>query len=92
MKPSRPIRPVTQVLFNAMVLDLWPDSSAAIVDFGLDSQAHYEALHGPIRAGEITVEQLDEALGNGPRLTSLVRESQANPHKTIVFRCAGDNM
>jgi hypothetical protein len=89
---SRPVRPVTRTLFNAIVLDTWPDSSAAIVDFGLDSQRHYEALHGPIRAGEITIEQLDGALGSGPKLTELVRQARSNPHKWIVFQCAGDRL
>ena len=86
------VRPVTQVLFDAMLFDIWPDSSAAIVDFGLDSQEHYEALHGPIRAGEVSIEQLDDALGSGPKLTSLVRASSSNPHRDIVFRCAADGL
>lgn len=48
------VRPVTRTLFEALILDSWPESSAAIVDFGLDTQAHYEALHGPVRTAEIT--------------------------------------
>jgi len=84
------IRPVTARLFEAMLLDIWPDSAAAIVDFGLDSQAHYEALHSAIRAGEISAVQLDAALGNGAKLTALVRSSPSNPHKDIEFHCAGD--
>ena len=90
LMPKRPIRPVTKLLFEAMTLDIWPNSSAAIVDFGLESQSHYEALHAPIRAGQITLEQLDAALGSGSKLTALVRSTPANTHKEIVFRCLED--
>ena len=78
------VRPVTQNLVESIMLDMWP-RAAAICDFGLDSQEHYEALHGPIRAGEVTPEQLDEALGNGKKLTKLARSLPSNPHKDIVF-------
>ena len=84
------VRPVTKLVFEAMLLDVWPDSSAAIVDFGLESQRHYEALHGPIRSGQITLEQLDAALGSGSKLTALARTSDANPHKDIAFHCLND--
>lgn len=84
------IRPLTHTLFEAIALDMWPDSPAAIADFGLETEAHYEALYHPIRAGEITLEALDAALGNGPKLTALVRSAPSNPHKSIVFRTPYD--
>jgi hypothetical protein len=87
---KRAIRSVTKTLVEAFALDVWPDSPAVIVDFGIDSQSHYEALHGPVRAGEISADELDAALGNGVKLTALVRAAPSNPHKNIIFKCGGD--
>jgi len=78
------VRPTTQTLIDSINLDMWP-RTAAIVDFGLDTQQHYEALYYPIRRNEISPEQLDAALGNGEALTELVRNAPSNPHKDIVF-------
>ena len=83
------IRPVTQALFNAVMFDIRPRASA-IVDFGIDTQEHYEALHAGVRAGEVTIDQLDAALGSGPKLTALVRSAPSNPHPDIVFRTSYD--
>jgi len=85
------VRPVTQDLFSSLMLDEWP-RMAARVDFGLDTQEHYEALYYPVRAGEITVDQLEAALGSGPQLTALARAARSNPHREIVFRTAWDNL
>lgn len=62
----------TNTLVQSIVLDLWPNSTATIVDFGITSQEIYEAYHKKIRSGEVTAEQLDAALGNGPELASLI--------------------
>lgn len=62
----------TNTLVTAICLDVWPNSTATIVDFGITSQAIYEAYHKKIRSGEVTPEQLDAALGNGPELTKLM--------------------
>lgn len=80
------IRPLTQRLYEAIMLDTWPDGASVIVDFGLESQEHYEALYYPVRAGEVTQDDLDRALGSGPKLTALARSASSNPHKEIVFR------
>lgn len=85
------IRPLTQQLYDSIMLDTWP-GFAACVDFGIDVQNKYEALYYPIRAGEITIEQLEEALGNGPKLTELVNSAHSNPHKGIVFVTAYDGL
>jgi hypothetical protein len=77
-------------LFEAVMLDLWPDGPATITDFGLVDQAHYEALHGPIRAGEITREKLAAVSCNGPAITELVNKCRSNRHKGIVFRTIYD--
>jgi len=85
------IRPLTKNLIEEIMMDLMPSSNAAVCDFGIKSQKHYEALHGPIRAGEITPEQLDAALGDGPALTNLVQGCESNRHKDIVFVTPYDN-
>jgi hypothetical protein len=86
-----PIRYATRNLVEAMMLDVWPRHTA-IVDFGIDSERHYEALQFPIRNGELTVEVLDAALGFGQRLTELVRAAPSNPHKDIEFRTSWDEL
>lgn len=83
------VRPLTQHLVDSLFFDMWP-RPAAIVDFGLDTQAHYEALHRTVRKGEITAEQLDTALGDGEKLTELVNNAPSNPYKGIVFRTSYD--
>jgi hypothetical protein len=83
------VRPVTKNLVEAIMLDVWP-RTAAVIDFGLDSRRHYEALYYPVREGEITPRQLDVALGKGPELTQLVRAAPSNPHKDIEFVTSWD--
>src|SRR5262249_962587 len=41
-----PLRDTTRNLIKAVVLDVWP-SAAAIVDFGINTQKHLEALYYP---------------------------------------------
>jgi hypothetical protein len=83
------VRPVTRNLIESVMLDAWP-RDAAIVDFGLDSQKHYEALYYPIRELEIMPAALDEALGHGGKLTELVREARSNPHRDVGFSTSWD--
>ncbi|HEX4132893.1 MAG TPA: hypothetical protein VHZ24_22865 [Pirellulales bacterium] len=73
----------------SILIDSWPNH-AAVVDFGIDSQKHYEALYYPIREGEIAPNVLDAVLGDGPKLTALVRESVSNPHKDVSFHTSWD--
>ena len=82
-------RPTTRHLVSSILLDAWPNH-AAVVDFGIDSQKHYEALYFAIREGEITPETLDAALGDGPKLTALTREAASNPHKDVEFHTSWD--
>ncbi len=83
------IRDTTRDLIVSIWLDAWP-RAGAIVDFGLDSQEHYEALYYGVREGEITPEALDAALGNGSMLTALARSSPSNPHRDIAFSTSWD--
>lgn len=85
------VRDTTRNLIDAVLMDAWP-RNAAIIDFGLDSQKHYEALYYPIRAGEIMPKELDAALGRGTRLTALALAAPSNPHKDVEFYTSWDAM
>jgi hypothetical protein len=58
---------------------------AAKVDFGIESEKHFEALSHSVLNGKITPEMLDASLGNGAALTHLVKNDRTNPHRGIVF-------
>src|SRR5438309_2236371 len=47
------VRPLTEQLINAVLLDAWP-GNAAIIDFGIDSTEHLGALQFAIKFGEVT--------------------------------------
>ena len=83
------VRPITRHLITSVLMDQWP-SIPAVVDFGIDSQQHYEALYFPIRNREISPKQLDDALGNGEQIAALVRAAPSNPHKDIEFQTSWD--
>lgn len=85
------VRPVTRSLIQAIALDV-PPTPAAANDFGIASQEHYEALYYPLRNDEITFRQLDDAYGNGPKLTELVSAAPSNPHRAIVFETPWDHI
>ncbi len=88
---SPAVHDTTRNLVESIMLDMWP-RRGAIVDFGLKSQEHYEALYYPIREGEITPEQLDAALGKGDALTALARSARSNPHGEVTFRTDWDEL
>lgn len=83
------VRPTTRNLVTSILMDAWPNH-AAIVDFGIDSQKHYEALYYPIREAEIMPKELDAALGHGEKLTAMIREAASNPHKDVQFHTSWD--
>ncbi|HWB08662.1 MAG TPA: hypothetical protein VG826_05540 [Pirellulales bacterium] len=85
------VRPVTRDLIESVILDKWPNH-AAVVDFGIDSQTHYEALYYAIREGEIWPLELDRALGHGEKLTRLLRAAPSNPHADDEFHTSWDVM
>ena len=85
------VRPLTKHLYDSLVAGIWPEGPAAVTDFGIDSQEHYEALCIPVRRGEISADDLDKALGSGPLLTQLTRQAPSNPHKSITFRTPYDD-
>ena len=65
-------------LVKAMTLDIWPRVSA-IVDFGIDSQGHYEAFHRAVREAGVTADELHAVVGNGPKITALLNARGCNP-------------
>ena len=75
------MRPVSERLFTALMLDL-PLSPAAICDFGIVSPAHHSALQRAVRSG-VTLQDLDAAFGDGQSLTNLVRGHVPGP--AVVF-------
>jgi hypothetical protein len=78
-------------LVQAVLMDAWP-STPACVDYGLATQAHYEALYYPIRRDEVTAEQLHTAcLQGSDALTTLARSLPSNPHKTLAFTSPYDD-
>ena len=78
------VRPATRNLIDNVFQDALP-SAAAIVDFGIDGQKHYEALYYAIREGQIMPQALDAALGHGATLTAMTRGAASNPHKDVEF-------
>ena len=83
------VRPTTRDLVTSILMDSWP-GHAAIVDFGIDSDKHFEALYFPIREAEILPKALDAALGHGEKLTALTRQAASNPHKDVHFHTSWD--
>jgi hypothetical protein len=78
------VRESTRHLLEAIYLGTKP-RDAAVVDFGIDSAQHLFALAVPVLNGDITPQQLDQALGNGPMLTRLAREAPSSVNNKITF-------
>ena len=70
-------------------MDKWP-RAAGVVDFGLDSTEHFGALQHAIKHDKITIEILDDAFGDGKKLTNLIKND--NPYYGVVFKAAYDDM
>lgn len=90
---SQALKPVTEALVDAIVLDLWP-GGAVIVDFGLVSTRHYEAIYYAVRHDDVSPAELDNAAGNGPLLTALMERAEHNPHRGrgLVFTTPYDEV
>lgn len=68
-RPS-PIRANTRSLRQAWLLDEWP-SRAAVVDFGIASAGHLGTLQFAVVHEGVTLEPLDQALGDEPAIQGL---------------------
>ena len=67
----------------------WP-SPATCLDFGIRSDAHLGALQYAVVADGVTAEQLDEAMGRGDKLQTLI--SPRNPYRYVTFRTDWDEL
>jgi hypothetical protein len=85
------VRPITRNLIDS-AMNGSAVTNATVIDFGLDSQKHYEALALPIQQKEIMPLELDAAMGHGEKLTKLAREASSNPHKDVQFYTSWDGM
>lgn len=90
---SQTLKPVTEALVEAIVLDLWP-GGAVIADFGLVSTRHYEAVYYAVRHDDVSPAELDNAVGNGPLLTEMMERAEHNPHRGrgLVFTTPYDEV
>ena len=61
-----------------------------IEDFGLKSTEHYGALQYAVRYHGVRVEELDNAFGNWPAITAMIRDG--NPYRDVVFTTAWDRV
>jgi hypothetical protein len=84
------LRPVTVSLIESIFQGMEP-TPAAIVDFGIDSPAHYAALSDAVLSGQIEAAQLDAALGHGRKLTELVNSVDGNPFH-VEFHTSWDKI
>lgn len=77
------MKPVTEQLINNAMLDTVPESRACRVDFGIRTTSIFAAYQWGVRRGTFTGEELDAALGNGPKLTDLLARG-GNPHACTI--------
>jgi len=84
------MRTVTQNLVESLLLDVYP-RPAAICDFGIDTELHFHALRYGFLGEFFTDEELDEALGDGKKITALIAR-QSGSFGKVVFRTAYDDM
>ena len=98
------IRPLTRRLIGNLLWDL-PLSVPEMADFGVDSPDHYRALRAMLVTDSPTAEvqtkaaiqrefrqrvtELDQAYGNGPRLTALVKK-YAPQYGQLTFQTSWD--
>lgn len=89
-----PVRPLTKQVLERIVLDL-PLSHVVCDDFGVESAAHYRALRECIfvateeKSIDEVAKEFDQALGNGKKLTALVKKYA--PDYAIAFHTIWDD-
>ena len=86
-RPIDDLRMATR-LVDCLLNDQWP-SMATMVDFGIDSPAHYGALQCAVLAG-ITAYELDRVMGDGPAITRLIRSVPGQAYGAVQFFTAYD--
>ena len=76
-------------LVKCILMDVFP-SLAVCVDYGISSQKAYEAYYFPIKKGIINADDLHRLVGDGKKLTEVLKNCQENPHKEIVIKTIYD--
>lgn len=84
LKYESKLHETTRNVIAAILEDGCP-SHEAMLAFGIDTEWHFEALAYPFWEGDFSAEQLDEARGDGDKLTELVFKAPNNPHRFITF-------
>jgi hypothetical protein len=70
-------------VYNSLEVDECPDIEG-IISAGLETPYHTAALRHAIVNDGVTVQQLEDALGDGRKLQALI--SPTNPYRFVVFR------
>ena len=84
-KNERAARPTACSLFEAIWLDI-PANLPASTDFGIETQEHYNAIYYAVRNGDLSLERLDAALGDGKKITALVNSVEGcNPERLKFY-------
>jgi len=74
-------------MYNILMMDMQL-RPAMVVDFGIEKNGSFKhsLLQSAVRAGA-TVDELDEALGNGEKITALVKKYTK---QNVVFKTSYD--
>jgi len=79
------MKPVVSRFVQNLMLDLFPQTPAELVDFGLDTSKDrvrlYACYQWALKRGKVRPEELNEAVGNGPKLTALLQ--RVDPHMVV---------
>jgi hypothetical protein len=83
------VHEMTLELFSYFIAGEWP-RPRVLAAFGIESDDHYEALVHAVASDDVTLNELDRALGSGVALTALIRSG--NPYHGIEFRTMWDEL
>lgn len=81
-------RELTKDLYDLLMLDM-PLRMAMVVDFGIETNGHHACLQRAVRQGA-TIDELDDALGNGDKLNALVKKYEIKTE--CVFKTPYDKL
>ena len=71
-------------LYDAVMMDVWP-TAGALVDFGIDSNRDlYAVYQQKVRSGEVTLEALRRASGDGPKLSALIGQKVVTAYDMML--------
>jgi hypothetical protein len=89
-KLANQVRDETRQLILSVLLDFhWPVPIACEA-FGIKTVKQYEALRKPLREAEIMPTELDAALGDGAKITALVRKFARSRYQDVAYDVTWD--